>query len=64
MKQLNVEQMEKISGGMPCWMAAGLYVVGTAAGIATAPATAGGSLILVGSMTASMYRVLKSCNLL
>lgn len=61
---MQMYQMEQIEAGMPCWLAASLYVVGTAGAILTAPATAGGSLVLVATMTGTMYNTLESCGLL
>jgi hypothetical protein len=64
MKKLELKKMEQIEGGMPCWLAASLYVVGTAGAVLTLPATAGGSLVLVSGMTAAMYHTLESCGLI
>ena len=64
MKKLEAQQMEAINGGMPCWLAASIYVVGTAGAVLTAPVTAGGTLVLAAGMTSAMYNVLSSCGLL
>ena len=59
MKTLNLEQMEKMKGGMPCGVSLGFY---GAALIGSALATGGLSLIFgVVGMGASIWGVIESC---
>jgi hypothetical protein len=64
MKQLKMDQMEKIEGGLPCWATAGLFVVGTAVAVVTTGPGAVAAVGLAVTYVGGMARTLVDCGLI
>lgn len=64
MKQLEINQMEKIEGGLPCWAVAGLFVVGTAVAVVSTGPGAVAAIGLGVAYVGGMAKTLEACGLI